>query len=71
MELKLIKKKHSYINRDGKQAWAWNFVLQFGDQRIAIAPVKFSKDGKPDAGYNVRVSLLASVAEEAPNSENQ
>lgn len=62
--MKLFKKKHFYTNREGKQAWAWNFSVDVNGQKIAVAPVKFSKDGKPDKGYSVRVALLASIAEE-------
>lgn len=60
----LFKKKHFYTNRDGKEAWAWNFFIDVGGQKIPVAVVRFTKDGKPDNGYNVRVALLASIATE-------
>ncbi len=57
----LYKKKHYYTNSDGKQAWNWNFLIDTGTRKIAVAPVKF---GEKDNFFQVRKVLLAEAAVE-------
>lgn len=69
VDVKLVKKRTTYTDKNGEQKRGTNFYLQVGNEYVPIEVVFFPNDkceGR-DPAFAGRMAVLSAIAEELPS----
>lgn len=71
-EVKLFKKKGSYVDKDGNEKTYTNFYVRCGDDNlIPVQVCYFENEEGRDPQYSVRRGILSAFAETLPDKPNK